>query len=464
MSRKPPAGLPPAVQPAPRPGTVTETRDYELITPLFGGGAAPREADPVTVVRGTAIRGQLRFWWRACRGARYGGDLARLRAAEDLLWGAPSRPDNPRPSRVQLALTVTHKGRDDRPFEVVAGTAGRTGEPRAKIQVRPGTVGVPYAAFPLQPSEQEARDGGIGMPTPALRVGVQFTLTLSYPSAWQDATEAACFGGSPADEVVAALWAWETFGGIGARTRRGFGALWRAGAGPPSPREAAVWLKAGLEKHVLEGEWPADLPHLARKGVLPIDRGRPPAPLPPGVRFLVLGPWPSALDAWKHLINKLKDFRQARGARAFGASQWPEPEAIRRLLAPPRVHSPNPLQKFPRAAFGLPIIFHFKDQQLGDPKDSTLLGKDRAGNTLDRLASPLILRPLACANGQAAGLAVILRAPSAPPGGLILREKESKQVHVIPVEKLTPEEAQAIPPLNGQVDVLQAFLNMLARA
>ena len=45
-------------------------RTYTLLTPLFGGGVEPREADPVSVVRATAVRGHLRFWWRAVRGWR----------------------------------------------------------------------------------------------------------------------------------------------------------------------------------------------------------------------------------------------------------------------------------------------------------------------------------------------------------------------------------------------------------
>ena len=44
-------------------------RTYTLLTPLFGGGVEPREADPVSVVRATAVRGHLRFWARAPGGA-----------------------------------------------------------------------------------------------------------------------------------------------------------------------------------------------------------------------------------------------------------------------------------------------------------------------------------------------------------------------------------------------------------
>lgn len=36
----------------------------ELVTPLHGGGVVARESDEKLPVRVTAIRGQLRFWWR----------------------------------------------------------------------------------------------------------------------------------------------------------------------------------------------------------------------------------------------------------------------------------------------------------------------------------------------------------------------------------------------------------------
>src|SRR5207249_3333503 len=138
--------------------------------------------------------------------------------------------------------------------------------------------------------------------------------------------------------------------------------------------------------------------------------------------FKVLGPRSNSVTAWEELIGKLKNFRQLRNpgtGRIPGRSLWPEPDAIRRLSTSAPKHS-VPLsmtQKFPRAAFGLPIIFQFKrdDVKAGDPPVTTLQGRD-----VQRLASPLILRPLACDGGQALGLAAVLESPRIPPGGLVL--------------------------------------------
>jgi len=96
---------------------VTLVRRYELITPLFGGGVEPGVADPVTVIRGSEIRGHLRFWWRACRGGQFGGSLTRMKEAEDLLWGAASTAKKARPSQVQIEVEVNNRGQEERPFQ-----------------------------------------------------------------------------------------------------------------------------------------------------------------------------------------------------------------------------------------------------------------------------------------------------------------------------------------------------------
>lgn len=36
---------------------IRETREYELITPLFGGGVETKKADEISVIRATEIRG-----------------------------------------------------------------------------------------------------------------------------------------------------------------------------------------------------------------------------------------------------------------------------------------------------------------------------------------------------------------------------------------------------------------------
>ena len=245
-------------------------------------------------------------------------------------------------------------------------------------------------AFPLR-SEP-------GKPAGTVRNDVEFTLTIRCPS-------------DQLSEVAAALWAWETFGGIGARTRRGFGALDCVevdGTVTSQPQVASVGreIQKGLATHVVAGSWPSDVPHLLQALKLVPDNGKP-----------------SADEAWRYLFDSLKKFRQARfpdqQGRPYGRSKWPEPDAIRDVTnSSAAKHAQRRLSfnKYPRAVFGLPIIFQFKDAGIGDPDQTSLEGAEH-----DRLASPLILRPLACAGGKYVGLAAILHAPTLPPNGLQLK-------------------------------------------
>jgi CRISPR-associated protein Cmr1 len=401
---------------------------YELITPLFGGGVDASTPDLVTIIRGTGLRGQLRFWWRACRGGQFGSNLSEMQRAEDAIWGAAGSSERTLPSPVQVFITIDDQGIEDRPFEV--GT-NRSGKPEPRW--RQGSIVPEYAAFPLKPEKEGAV---VGMETKAVRVGVKFTLRITFPRRLQT-------------EVESALWAWETFGGIGARTRRGFGAICRLDSAgkrvAPSISEVKNKIGQGLEQHVVDGAWPAGVPHLTRTMACEV----------------VTDKIKSPVEAWDHLIKKLERFRQYRDGK-FGPSLWPEAEAIRSLAhRPSRVKddSRTLIKKFPRAAFGLPIIFHFKD--LGELESATLKGglyDKEQGKYRERLASPLILRPLACAGGAAVGLAIILESRREPPEGLVLTgEGLTETVSA----DLTEDDAKHIPPLRNERDVLRAFINDL---
>ena len=108
-------------------------------------------------------------------------------------------------------------------------------------------------------------------------------------------------------------------------------------------------------------------------------------------------------------------------------SRYPEAETIRTTMYDARrpwrhkrlKHIPN--DAFPRAEFGLPIAFHFQGQ--GEPPDTVLYpsnGPD--GKRRERMASPLILKPLALADGEAVPLILRLRTP--PLSGVDLRRDE----------------------------------------
>ena len=405
---------------------VRQTRRYKLITPLFGGGAEPQKPDAVTVVRGSEIRGQLRFWWRATRGGQF-GDVATLRRAEEAIWGSAAAKDKPGPSRVVLHTTILNRGR---PFQAV----NRKGKTVKNIGNLDSIYS--YVAFPL-------RD----VPDATVLEGVEFELTLQFPR-------------EQSADVEAALWAWETFGGIGARTRRGFGALQlvtlqqngqNVSLVQPVCGQVDAWLRKQLATHLAGDDWPEYVPHLT-----------------PNLEFRTTSHSQDPLSAWRRLVDRLQEFRQKRHKR-YGISLWPEANVIRKrhgisLKWPNTVQNPHLADKFPRGQFGLPIIFHMPHDTRALPKDSfTLQGKPQAdsGQPIDRLASPLILRPLACRDG-AVGLAVILATPRVPPSGLEVAELPAGKRDAD--ANLTPQEARSEPlerVLKGETDVLKAFLNTL---
>lgn len=386
-------------------------RTYRLLTPLFGGGVASPKADPVTVVRPSGIKGQLRFWWRAVMGWQAKGDLERLLGLEELVWGGVTKLQ--RSSLVSLQVEILDKGKEAKPFTRQPGR----NFPRNHPDVAPA-----YVAFPLQGARANSTDHT----EPTVLQGVRFRLELRYPGAFpKQALDAfrSKFRFEPEvelnEQVTAALWAWETFGGVGGRTRRGFGALSREDQKTP-PKTGDI--RASLQ-HYTRGNaseaWPQGVPHLTEESEL-----------------LLLN------CTWREVIDHYRRFRQWREhnhiPRDPGRSLWPEPDEIRRIANTHSIgHEPRiPVHKFPRGRFGLPIIFHFKDRE--EPQDSTLKGRK-----YERLASPLVFRPLG-PNGPRPVLVYVLRGSEQLPEGYGLELQG--ELHPVEVQ-LTPEEAELIEPL-----------------
>ncbi|MEJ2075965.1 MAG: hypothetical protein P8X79_21175 [Reinekea sp.] len=150
---------------------------------------------------------------------------------------------------------------------------------------------------------------------------------------------------------IALRW-WASFGGLGARTRRGLGAIKIAQLDPIKPKDVEA----------LNGK----------------------IAFPPKSNN-------NSISAWKDAINRLKKFRQEKdigrnppspnSESPAGQSRWPEADSIRNLSGcylneGSAKHKPDSTETnlFPRAAFGLPIVFHFKD----GPKGSDSSSKQKA--------------------------------------------------------------------------------------
>ena len=396
--------------------TATPWRRYpgRTLTPLYGGGVKAGVVDTELPVRASAIRGQLRYWWRLLQ-PRTASEL--LFAAETHLWGGISR-EGPTASQVRLRVleagpvTLTPAFRYDRKPDGTLPTA-----PKAEAGMNA------YALFPAQGKRHETNHRLLEQePAQLAKPGIAFTLEIACPEAhWP--------------EVERALRWWATFGGLGARARRGLGAVELEDLDPVTAEEVRA----------------------------------------AGGRLTLRPPCESAVAAWMAAVQRLRDFRQGEGngrnpgkeANRPGRSRWPEPDMIRRLS---NKHDPDhaprhPVEKlYPRAAFGLPIVFHF--QSAKDPEQVILEPQD---DRHDRMASPLVLRPYRARGGKYQPAALLLPGwEKALTTDLRLKDKAAHQMLVTwPGDPPQRQDAVArILPMSensAASDPLSAFMDFFVR-
>lgn len=380
----------PTVRPAP-PQTNQQTYEIELITPMFGGGVIAREIDTNFPIRATSIRGQLQFWWRATVGGRY-SSRDELRAAQSVLWG-----DTSNASRIQVRVELL---RCDLPKACAVIKPNQNGRKQVFWEPPFQNTSLPYALFPFQGQTDSSKDSK-DEPASCLH-SAKFRLILTY-SQQTDFV----------NEVEPAMWAWVNFGGLGSRTRRGCGSIKSPSLLAKDRNDLIARLKNFLSQTSAK-EWPT----LA-------------------AAFFVGKENTSALNAWDDVIGRMRDFRQKAGIgrntgtapNRPGRSRWPEPETIRRITGRRNTRHSRlthiPDNAFPRAEFGLPIVFHFQNPSSDNPKDpeDTTLYPDQ---NRERMASPLILKALALANGKFVPIIIRLKTP--PLTGVDLRDSKKRSL------------------------------------
>jgi CRISPR-associated protein Cmr1 len=385
----PPCSGPPATRSS---GRATKEYRISLITPLFGGGVEAATPDETLPIRGTSIRGHLQFWWRATWGARFASDKD-LFTCHAEIWGTTDRP-----SPIEISV-------HDVTASQVLPCAGYEWNPNARhgqggwrLTWKPPFAGslLSYALFSFQGKQPASRHAVAEEEPRKFIETASFVLRLRYPEALRQ-------------DVETAVWAWVNFGGLGARTRRGCGALLCQELAPRDFGDLQRWFRGGS----VNGEENA--------------RYWPTMP----TSMLVGSGLETPVDAWKKIIALLQSFRQGEGVARNrgtqsgrpGRSRYPEPETIRRVTGQRPTQHPRlphiPDDAFPRAEFGLPIVFHFQGQ--AEPPDTVLYPLSAPeGNARERMASPLILKPLAVANGKAVPL--ILRLNTPPLTGVVLKQ------------------------------------------
>ncbi|ODQ01750.1 type III-B CRISPR module RAMP protein Cmr1 [Salinivibrio sp. SS2] len=343
-----------------------ESYECQLVTPMYGGGVLAGEIDQAMPIRASAIRGHLRFWWRiAC-----GPDNPKgLRSAEEAIWGGIG-DHGAKASKVRIKVdNVRYNG------DVPSFTYERRGGTRSKYKTVPkpnAELGHAYALFSAQGKLTKDKTHIEEKPKKIAKPGLVFSLKVCFNS-YGDMR----LSQQQMLEVQEAIRWWISFGGIGSRTRRGLGAI----------KLTKDNLRVVTRQEVAER----------------------------GGRLVTLsdssarGP----IDCWRLAVDKLRSFRQGKGiGRNYpnessnspaGQSRWPEADSVRNISGSwSEKHRPknSNINLFPRAAFGLPIVFHFqknKGEDKSDPDDHTL---GLAGQERKRMASPLILKPYLSESGK----------------------------------------------------------------
>ena len=384
-----------------------------LVTPMYGGGVQAAIPDIKMPIRAAAIRGQLRFWWRLLAKQKWGLQDKDLHQAEWALWGGMGANDTDgQASKVFLRVKeIKFKGK---PVE----TQQREVLTALFTEYAPNNMSSPlnYALFPARPAQGQA---------PSIRL---FKPDLKWELHWRLAASAS---ENDKQQVLETLRWWAMFGGVGARTRRGCGAF----------IVETCSIKEIMQPISVEEAQEAGC-HL----VMRQEKGK-------------------AEQAWEEAVERLWDFRQKPNVGRNqqnnghpGRSRWPEPDAIRRITNRHAAnHQPtHPAGNiFPRAMFGMPIIFHFKDK--GEPADMQLLPKGK-----ERMASPIIVRPIWQGREQWVAGALLL-----PIDGLLNLPVELKGNQTTTVTLWDSKKAAHIKPIQqnggGNSNPLDAFLNYFTK-
>lgn len=383
--------------------------ECELVTALYGGGTTTSVIDLQMPIRASAIRGQLRVWWRLLAEHKWKlGSTKAIREAEFSIWGGMGDTTGSTASQVFVRVT--------QPKDV---------NRRNLVKYDSKEIDLSYVLFPASnETDEEKKPHQLLSPQ-----GITFSVHIAF-SMQLDADKAR------KQQVIETLRWWANFGGLGARARRGLGAF------RVTSCEAFG--------HIMQ---PLSADDVALAGCRLILRQT------------------QSTDATKQLrtgIQKLGEFRQkpnlgrnpGQTTSRPGRSRWPEPDAIRRIQ---KTHNPNHAPEhpagnvFPRILFGAPIIFHFVGAQ--EPRDVEV---SPAAEGCDRIPSPVIIHPYYCGdkNGQ----------PSWSCAALILPYQHLKAIRVtagnretFPVwNEATPTH---IPPIrdHGGTDPIDAFANYFSK-
>lgn len=372
----------------------------EFLTPTFLGGFRPRRVDPYMPLRPASLRGVWRYWFRALAGSLMWPERGAEQKMIQELLKAESRLFGDTSGRSRLVLAPPK----------LSPPAGQELPARAEIPAQ--SSGLRYLGYGLYES---------GSPEciPAGSTG-EISCYLRSPQVDRADLRAVC----------AILWTWATFGGLGGRSRRGYGSVrissfsggselaevlrpWnelvalqetpkayftavRDGIGRAQDALEAFLKAEQLAAH-LQGS--ATSPHVAIRSLhgLAAVTGLPHT-------------YTRGVEALERVGELFRDFRSTLRRRDRGHPPLPDYFEVKASLT----HPFHPPRRVDRAAFGLPLRFYYRSL---DGKSTEFRPRPRGGGKHpDRLASPLFLRVFALTKGRY-GVALLNLAgkPESPP-------------------------------------------------
>lgn len=402
--RQPQEAEPPSLTTRNRPA-IWRSYEFEMITPMLGGGVEKGVVDEAMAVRASAIKGQVRYWWRFLRMSETDfNDSTTLFDDEARVWGKMHESTDKIGDNGQVKMRVAN---------IVKKHAESYTDDAAQ-----------YALFPARKTQDRAA-------LKLLQPSLTFTLEI-------------CVREELLTEIEQALEWWLTFGGLGARTRRGIGSV----------------VPVGTNK----------LGSIGRQQILEFNKAQKD---PSNHLYLAISnhSHENFKDAWIAAVTCLSSFRQATEGRAisripdrrnpdhtipkFSRSFWPEPDGIRTLIPrPSRRHMPEhpAIGRYPRAAFGMPIITKFHSKDPDDPPQVEIKPEG-----YDRAASPVFLTAIPVANRYKAAALLV---PAKHIYELSISIKSEQSSHRVDNWWDTASAGQIDPISNNNGhDALSAFIN-----
>lgn len=177
-------------------GTIVRAT-YSCVTPLFCGGPDPKEAE----LRLSSFKGVLRYWWRALAWSRLRGDLREIGRRERQLFGGPGEDGC---SKVSMRLVVEREGNRLNPPDIL----------QTILNSNQTLEGANYLGYGLVATP--SRTTRPGQLVRGALAGVVFRIDMRVDPRVEDAD---------LQLLLDALKAIGLLGGMGARSRRGFGSL-----------------------------------------------------------------------------------------------------------------------------------------------------------------------------------------------------------------------------------------------